>query len=87
MIEKKNWKDWTHEGAEIIKKNNLKTFVFCGARKRIAILVGIAAIIGLALGWAWQSQQNAKVVAAEQTLIRTQKIEISGAKDLSIYAG
>ena len=56
-------------------------------KKRTALLLGVVVIIGAVLGWVWHSQQNAAVAAADQVLVRTQKVEMIGTNDQYIYSG
>jgi RND family efflux transporter MFP subunit len=70
-------RNWVQSGVERIK----------GGKKRAVILLGLVAIALGALGWIWHSQQNMKVAAEEQVLVRTQKIEASNAKNQYIYSG
>ena len=87
MMEKNYWQDQIQSRLEKIKKTGRVALGPDGRKKHSAILVGIIAIVGIALGWVWQSQQNATVAAPEQVLVRTQKIEASAAAEQLIYSG
>ena len=58
-----------------------------GSPKKAAIVLGVVAMLGVALGWVGYSQQNMKVAAEELVLVRTQKIMAANAKDQYIYSG
>ena len=76
-------------------KNSLKRVANIGCigrslrnkKKWAMLLLGIIAAAGIGLGWIWHNQQNAKVVAADPVLVRTQRVEMNGAKDQYIYSG
>lgn len=87
MIEKKYWLNPAQNILEKMKNFEHVALNKNSRKKQVAVLFCIIATFGIALGWIWQSQQNVKVAAVEQILVRTQKIEKGSVKEQYIYSG
>ena len=87
MNKKELWLNSVQQGWERVENVSRAVMASSAGKKRVALLFGVVAIIGIVLGWGWYSQQNAKVAAVEQVLVRTQKVEMIGTKDQYIYSG